>query len=151
MKKRVITFFGSFFYTGFFPFAPATFATLIWAVCYLFIPPAGWIIHLIALLIMLPISIYISDVMEGYFGKDASVIVIDEFVGMQVTFFAIAPSPLTVLVGFLLFRIFDIAKPFPIGRSQKIRGGYGVVIDDVIAGLYSYIILNIIMKYSNIL
>ncbi len=151
MKKRVITFFGSFFYTGFFPFAPATFATLIWAVCYLFIPPAGWIIHLIALLIMLPISIYISDVMEGYFGNDASVIVIDEFVGMQVTFFAIAPSPLTVLVGFLLFRIFDIAKPFPIGRSQKIRGGYGVVIDDVIAGLYSYIILNIIMKYSNIL
>jgi phosphatidylglycerophosphatase A len=124
---------------------------MIWAVCYLFIPPAGWIIHLIALLIMLPISIYISDVMEGYFGNDASVIVIDEFVGMQVTFFAIAPSPLTVLVGFLLFRIFDIAKPFPIGRSQKIRGGYGVVIDDVIAGLYSYIILNIIIKYSNIL
>ncbi len=151
MKKRVITFLGSFFYTGFFPFAPATFATLVWAICYLFIPPAGWIFHLIALLVMLPISIYISDAMEEYFGHDASVIVIDEFVGMQVTFFAIVPSPLTVLVGFLLFRIFDIAKPFPIDRSQKIRGGYGVVIDDVIAGLYSYIMLNIIMKYSNIL
>ncbi|MCD6379530.1 phosphatidylglycerophosphatase A [bacterium] len=151
MKKHVITFFGSFFYTGFFPFAPATFATLIWAVCYLFIPPVGWIFHLIALIVMLPVSIYIAEVMEGYFGHDASVIVIDEFVGMQVTFFAIAPSPLTVLIGFLLFRIFDIAKPFPIDKSQRIKGGYGVVVDDVIAGLYSYIILKVIMKYSNLI
>ena len=151
MKKRIVTLIGSFFYTGFFPFAPATFATFVWAACYLFIPPAGWIVHLIALIVMLPVSIYIADVMEGYFGHDASVIVIDEFVGMQVTFFAIVPTPLTVLVGFLLFRVFDIVKPFPINKSQNLKGGYGVVVDDVIAGLYSYIVLNIIMKYSSLI
>jgi len=151
VKKQIITFLGSFFYTGFFPVAPATFATFIWAVCYLLIPSLGWVVHLISLLVMLPVSIYISDVMEGYFGRDASVIVIDEFVGMQVTFFAVTASPLTVLAGFLLFRVFDIAKPFPISRSQKIKGGYGVVVDDIIAGLYAYVVLNILIKYTDLL
>jgi len=49
--------------------------------------------------------------------------------------------------GFVLFRVFDIAKPFPVGRSQKLRGGFGVVVDDVLAGVYSRLVLALIIRF----
>jgi phosphatidylglycerophosphatase A len=75
--------------------------------------------------------------------KDPGVIVIDEVAGMTLSVLAL-PLPLTVpvlLVGFVMFRIFDVVKPFPAGRSQVLRGGVGVMIDDIIAGLYALILL----------
>jgi phosphatidylglycerophosphatase A len=75
--------------------------------------------------------------------KDPGVIVIDEVAGMTLSVLAL-PLPLTVpvlLVGFVMFRIFDVVKPFPAGRSQALRGGVGVMIDDIIAGLYALILL----------
>jgi phosphatidylglycerophosphatase A len=76
-------------------------------------------------------------------GKDPGVIVIDEVAGMTLSVLAL-PLPLTVpvlVVGFVMFRIFDVVKPFPAGRSQALRGGVGVMIDDIIAGLYALILL----------
>ena len=55
------------------------------------------------------------------------------------------------LAGFLLFRLFDIAKPFPVGRSQKLKGGFGVVVDDVLAGIYSYVALYLLIRFTGIL
>jgi phosphatidylglycerophosphatase A len=75
--------------------------------------------------------------------KDPGVIVIDEVAGMTLSVLAL-PLPLTVpvlVVGFVMFRIFDVVKPFPAGRSQALRGGVGVMIDDIIAGLYALILL----------
>jgi phosphatidylglycerophosphatase A len=75
--------------------------------------------------------------------KDPGVIVIDEVAGMTLSVLVL-PLPLTwrvLLVGFVLFRIFDVVKPFPAGRSQRLRGGVGVMIDDIIAGLYALILL----------
>jgi phosphatidylglycerophosphatase A len=75
--------------------------------------------------------------------KDPGVIVIDEVAGMTLSVLAL-PLPLTVpvlAVGFVMFRIFDVVKPFPAGRSQALRGGVGVMIDDIIAGLYALILL----------
>ena len=75
--------------------------------------------------------------------KDPGVIVIDEVAGMTLSVLAL-PLPLTVpvlFVGFVMFRIFDVVKPFPAGRSQALRGGVGVMIDDIIAGLYALILL----------
>jgi phosphatidylglycerophosphatase A len=86
--------------------------------------------------------------MEGYYGKDASKIVIDEVVGMQVTFFMMEPSLQRAIIGFFLFRIFDIIKPFPANRSQNLRGGFGVVADDVLAGVYAYIALILVIRFT---
>jgi len=90
--------------------------------------------HPYSLIITVPLATLLSGEMEKRYGKDAHCIVIDEFVGMQVSLLAITPGLATGVIGFVLFRIFDILKPFPVGASQRIRGGFGVVADDILAG-----------------
>ena len=144
--KFIITFLGTFGYSGFFPFAPATFASLIFMGIYLL--PGGEIIaHPAVLLFTLLISIPISTRLEDRHGHDASCIVIDEVVGMQLVFLLAAPSTLGVFIGFFLFRVFDVWKPFPAGRSQNLPKGYGVVCDDVLAGLYTRITMIVIAYF----
>lgn len=150
MKRPLITIIGSFLYTGFFPFAPATFASLVWLLVWLYVPGGRWMSHPIALALTLPVSVWVSGVMEGYYGEDAPAIVIDEFVGMQVTFLFAAPSLSTGIAGFLLFRVFDIVKPFPAGRSQRLPGGIGVVTDDLLAGLYSLAALSLLIRFTGL-
>ena len=75
--------------------------------------------------------------------KDPGAIVIDEIAGMTLS---VAPFPLTpavLLVGFVLFRLFDVTKPFPARGSQRVTGGIGVMLDDLIAGLYALIVIGI--------
>jgi phosphatidylglycerophosphatase A len=150
LKGTLVTFIGSICYAGYFPFAPATFASFVWLLVFLFVPGGYWLSSPLALLIMIPISICVSSEMEKIHGEDSSRIVIDEFAGMQVTFLMIEPSLAAGIVGFILFRIFDILKPFPINRSQRLGGGFGVVSDDLISGLYSRIVLLLIMRYLGV-
>jgi len=145
MRKQLVTLFGSFFYTGFFRFAPATFASFVWLLCFYFIPGGSNLAHPILLAVLVPAAIILSWIMEGYYGHDAHEIVIDEIVGMQVTFLAVDPTIVSCLVGFLLFRIFDIVKPFPVGMSQNLKGGFGVVVDDLLAGAYARLVLYLLM------
>lgn len=151
MKRFLVTFFGSFFYTGFFPIAPATFACMVWLLIWLFLPGGGYLTHPIALVVTMPFAIWFSFIMEGYYGKDASKIVIDEVIGMQVTLFMIQPDWKVGVAGFFLFRLFDIAKPFPVGRAERLRGGYGVVADDFLAGVYSFIALYLLMRFTSLI
>jgi len=83
--------------------------------------------------------------------KDTSLIVIDEMVGFQWTMFLVAPTVLHVFIGFILFRLFDILKIFPASYfHRRLPGGYGVVIDDVVAGMYANIALLLIIKFWGI-
>lgn len=76
---------------------------------------------------------------------DASCIVIDEFLGMFVTLLAAPPHPLAWATGFLLFRFFDITKPFPVSWfDKKINGGIGIMMDDVVAGMYAFLTLQLL-------
>ena len=84
------------------------------------------------------------------YGKDSSKIVVDEFVGMQVTFIALRASLTVGLIGLFLFRLFDIVKPFPVGASQKLRGGVGVVADDILAAIYSRAVLIVLVRLFHI-
>jgi len=129
------------------PVAPATWASA--AVALLLIPdafraplPLG-----LALLVVTPIAIWTSGEAEKDLGHDAHPIVIDEVAGMLVAVFAVphaAASPLLLLVSaFLLFRLFDIVKPFPIRQVQNLPGGWGVVADDLLAGLATNLVLRL--------
>ena len=69
--------------------------------------------------------------------KDPGVIVVDEVAGMTLSVLVVPPTPAVLLAGFVLFRVFDVIKPFPANVSQRLRGGVGVMIDDLIAGLYA--------------
>ena len=141
VKKFIVTLFSSFLYTGFFPVAPATFASLVWLAVYLFVPGGAWLTNPIVVLCTIPVAIYFAHQGEKYYGRDPSCVVIDEFVGMQVTLLAIEPSLLMGAIGFVLFRIFDVLKPFPAGRAERLPGGLGVVTDDVVAGIYGRLVL----------
>jgi phosphatidylglycerophosphatase A len=74
-------------------------------------------------------------------GKDPGVIVVDEVAGMTMSLLAVPLTPAAAVVGFVLFRVFDVAKPFPANVSQRLPGGAGVMADDLIAGLYVVVLL----------
>ena len=79
-------------------------------------------------------------------GKDPSSIVIDEITGMTFTLLGIPLSPFSLIFGFLVFRALDIFKPFPIHHlEQKISGGAGIVLDDVMAGIYGNLLIRIVL------
>jgi len=77
--------------------------------------------------------------------SDPREIVIDEVAGFLLTMLFLPCSWLTISLGFIFFRFFDILKPYPIKQLEKLRGGFGVVLDDLAAGLYANIIVRIIL------
>ena len=135
------------------PFAPATFASLLF-VPFLW-PFLDWPVWLqVALTLLVTwVAILVSDRAEKYYGHDARPITIDEVAGMMVTFLMIpagetvADRCLVLLAGFVLFRIMDVVKPFPAGRAQHLPGGKGVVMDDFLAGIYANLALRILLRF----
>ncbi len=119
------------------------------------------IFYLISIVIIIFIfSVYSIDVFKNTFSKvDAKEIVIDEFIGQSIPILTIysfveknnlSHFILYTLISFILFRIFDICKPYPINRiDEKMKNGLGVILDDVVAGVYSSIILLTIILYIN--
>ena len=138
----VVKFIGTFAYTGFFPGLPATFASAVFVAVYWLVPGGQIVVHPVVCLVTLVVSIPVSTRLEKEYGEDPSCVVIDEIVGMQVVLVSTADlNWVGVIAGFILFRIFDIVKPFPINRSQNLPGGYGIVVDDLLAGLYARVVL----------
>ena len=139
------------FYLGKFPKAPGTLGTLFAIpIAYLFFQ-LGMTGYLVATVLFVLASIFISHAYESKSEvHDSKEIVIDEVAGYLITMALIPQSPLYIVLGFVLFRIFDIWKPGPIGYiDKKIKGGVGVVLDDVAAGLVSNIILQgVYYKYG---
>lgn len=99
-----------------------------------------------AMFVLVAISIFLSSKCKEVFGKDdPSQIIIDEVAGQFITFFMIPISLKTLVIGFLLFRFFDIVKPFPINDMQELEGGVGVTMDDVLAGVFANVSLMLII------
>lgn len=141
LKSRLVTFLASGFGSGFFPIAPATFASFVWLAVFLFVPRGEILVNPLFVVCSAIVAVLLSQEAEKIHGRDAHCIVVDEFVGMQVTFLSMQPSLASGIVGFVLFRALDVAKPFPAGRSQRLRGGFGVVADDAIVGAYGRLLL----------
>lgn len=78
--------------------------------------------------------------------KDASIIVIDEVCGMLLSLFFVPFSAYVVVLGFFIFRLFDIVKPFPAKRMERMRGSAGIMLDDVVAGLYTNLLLQVVFR-----
>ena len=87
------------------------------------------------------LGIWSATVVERQWGKDSYRVVIDEVAGMCLTLLFIPVNVSTILVGLVLFRLFDIFKPLGIRRLEKLRGGWGVMFDDLLAGLYANLLL----------
>lgn len=134
------------FGSGLAPKAPGTFGTLAAIPVYLLLATLPPSFYALAVLVMTVAGFYICGKAADDVGvHDHPAIVWDEFVGFFITMFMIPISWQSILLGFILFRLFDIAKPWPISFvDKKVSGGFGIMIDDVLAGIFALIIMQLI-------
>ncbi len=137
---------------GMIPIAPGTFGTLwglplAWGMSQVF--AQSWVAAVLVALAFIVLSVWSSDVASQALGsKDPGSVVIDEVAGYMVTLFAIPFSWKAALAGFVFFRIFDILKPVPVSTlDKKVKGGLGIVADDLMAGIYAHVALRIFLHY----
>ena len=137
------------FGSGLMPVAPGTFGALLAILPYLFIARLPLPIYLVVVLAGFGIGIYPCHYTGAALGvNDHSAIVWDEFVGFWITMIAAPPSWKWILTGLVLFRVFDIVKPWPvIIADARLEGGLGVMFDDVLAGLYAMACLQLLLWF----
>ncbi|MFH1865588.1 MAG: phosphatidylglycerophosphatase A [Candidatus Eisenbacteria bacterium] len=140
-------------YLGYAPVAPGTVgslgcAVLVWfavpEVTHLSSPLAVGVVVL-STLAFVALAIWAAGLAERSFGHDASRIVIDEYAGFLISVLLLPKSLFVFGVAFLLFRALDIVKPFPARRAEALPGGTGVVLDDVVAGIYANVLLRVML------
>jgi phosphatidylglycerophosphatase A len=135
----------TFFYLGLSPYAPGTMGTIGAAIVYMVLWSMQWAsfpVILLCLAIACGGNLLVGTWAEKYFGmKDPQCVVIDEVAGFFLTVLLFQPSWPLVLLGFVLFRLFDIVKPYPVNRCEKLPGGIGILSDDLAAALYCVAIL----------
>jgi len=142
---QLIVFLASGAYTGFSPLASGTVGTLVGVAIYFLLPRHNPALYLLIILFSFLAGCWLSHKAELIFNqKDSGRIVIDEIVGFFLVMFAIPAGWEWVVGGFLLYRFFDIVKPPPARQFEKLPGGLGVMADDMMAGLYSNLILQLI-------
>jgi phosphatidylglycerophosphatase A len=143
---------GTFFGSGLSPKAPGTMGSLaslvIWAP--LIVLDVAWCVRLlVAAAIFLVGTIAAEAIVRAEGREDPQKVVVDEVVGMGVTLCLSTHSWLSCVLGFALFRLFDIWKPWPVRwADRKVHGGFGVMLDDVVAGLYALLALWFIEAYA---
>jgi phosphatidylglycerophosphatase A len=132
---------GSALGTGYAPIASGTFGSAL-AVAWCFIPGVSQPAVLLPLVILLLyLGAKAADRMEAYYGPDPAEVTVDEVVGQWITFLFLPISTPLLIAGFFLFRIFDIIKPYPARRFDRHRGGWPIMLDDVVAGIYANLVL----------
>jgi len=129
---------------GYMPVASGTWGTLATIPLYLLIMAADslWV-YGIALVLITGVAIASADVVEKLLGKDPSAVVIDETAGFLVTMLAVPLSMGSVIAGFFLFRLFDVVKVQPARALERQHGGFGIVADDLVCGLYANLVLQV--------
>ena len=147
---RCVLCLASWFGVGLLPGAPGTFGTLTAVPLVLGLNQLGEFYEGLALIFFIPTAIWCSSVCEKLLNQnDPPEVVIDEVSGFLLTLFLLPLTWLTLCLGFVLFRFFDIAKPFPIRRlERRLTGGTGVVLDDLLAGLYANLTLRVVLFIS---
>jgi len=129
----------TWFGVGLLPVAPGTFGSLAAVPLILVLDDLGMLYSAIAMAIVTGVAIWTSGRCEELLGqKDPQVVVIDEVAGFLFTMILLPTSWRSLGLGFILFRSFDILKPYPIRKVERLKGGVGIVMDDLFAGLYAY-------------
>lgn len=147
--NRFFLFLAAGFGAGYVPFAPGTAGTLVAIPIFFVLSSIPFPLYGLTILTFFFLASWISGEAQRYWGrKDHPRIVIDEILGFLITMLWVPKTLLFIILGFFLFRFFDIVKLPPIRLMEKVKGGYGVVLDDVVAGVYSNIILQIISYFA---
>ncbi len=138
-------------FVGKIPFAPGTLGTLVAIPIILIYWDKGLLAQLSITAAVFFVGLWASIVIvEKYKEKDPEYIVVDEIAGFMVTMIAIEPNLIHLAIGFVLFRLYDILKPPPIKHFEKLPSGLGVMVDDIIAGVYAWLCLFALVKFFGI-
>ncbi len=135
-------------YTGFSPIAPGTAGSLLVLIISWFLLPVHLIIHLLAVLLIFAIGVWSSSFVASDRGHDPSIVVIDEIAGMLIALIACPLNLKAFLVAFVAFRLYDILKPFPADAAERLPSGWGIMIDDVVAGIYAFLTVQILLIFN---
>jgi phosphatidylglycerophosphatase A len=144
---RLAVFLATVAYCGYFPIAPGTVGSAAGLVVYLLV---WWtqspIVEVALIAVTFVVGTWAATHAERYFGGiDPGPVVIDEVLGMLITLAFVHAGWTAALAGFFLFRVFDVIKPFPADRLEKFHGGFGIMADDAMAGVYANLALRLVM------
>lgn len=150
--QRLKPIIGSFFNAGFLPNAPGTWGSFfaLFPIYFVGIYAPWYGIALFTALCSF-LTVWVADECERVWGGDPSPLVMDELAGQGMAFIAISFTPdlttniMILLGGFIAFRFFDIAKPLGVNKLQKLPGGWGILVDDLLAGFYAFIVLKLLL------
>jgi phosphatidylglycerophosphatase A len=151
MKDRISLFLGTAGCIGFIPGAPGTYAsiatTLVLCLVQRRSQPLPPELYISALCLITIIGVIVSGEVSRIRGvEDPSIVVIDEVAGQMVTFLFIPLHMWNAIIGTILFRIFDIWKPFPVRQLESLKSGAGIMADDLMAGVYAGVILHVLNR-----
>jgi len=149
MLNKIEKIAGSAFYTGYIPFASGTWGSLAATLIY-FIPNFENIYVILPLTGLLFLwGLKVGDKFEAVYGKDPSQFTLDEVVGTWISYLFLPKDIYVILAAFILWRALDIIKPSPARNAESLTGGMGIMLDDVISGFYTFIIMHIALFLIN--
>ncbi|MEX2326132.1 MAG: phosphatidylglycerophosphatase A [Pseudomonadales bacterium] len=149
MTRKVFTdpfhFLAFGFGSGLSPKAPGTAGTLVAVPFYFLLVELGWFGYGVALIVLFSVGVYLCHKVEREIGgTDPGGIVFDEFVGLWLTCFLLPPAWYWLPLAIVLFRIFDIVKPWPVSWCDtNVKGGFGIMLDDVVAAAYAFVCIQL--------
>lgn len=148
--RRLGVFIATVGYIGFAPIAPGTFGSAAGlAVFYAVRAGGSTVIELATIVVLFVIGIWSGTEAEHHFGGiDPGPVVLDEVVGMLITLALIPVNAAGAIVGFLIFRILDVVKPWPSGQMERLPGGLGVMADDGMAAIYGNLIMQVLVRLA---
>jgi phosphatidylglycerophosphatase A len=145
MKKRVIKLLSTFFYLGEMPLAPGTWGSLGGMLLYLALGLRTTWVHVGVFAAVTLVGFLVAGRAEAVFGtKDPKPVVIDEVAGIFLVFFGLKLTWPVIVSGFVLYRLFDILKPPPARRLERLGGSAGIMLDDLLCGLYAQAVLRLL-------
>jgi phosphatidylglycerophosphatase A len=138
---------GSGFYTGYIPIASGTFGTL--AALFIYLIPGFENNYVIipAIIVFFIYGLYAGSKFEIVYGKDPSECTIDEVVGTWISYLLLPKTVGIIIITFFLWRALDIFKPYPARKLENLNGGLGIMIDDVVSGFYTLIIMHLVVYF----
>jgi len=149
LNKIIIKALSTFFYIGYLPFIPGTFGSIAGVFLFWFLKD-NIQLYMLSVVFLIILGFSIAGRAERLLNrKDASCIVIDEVSGMLLGLIFIPYDIKLIIIGFFLFRLLDTLKPYPAGALEELKGSIGIMGDDIVAGLYTNIILQVVLRLAS--
>jgi phosphatidylglycerophosphatase A len=149
MRRLLLYAFGTFLGSGFSPIAPATAASFVVAILWWACAPVRLPVQIALLIVVTALGVPAATALERRHGHDPKLVVCDEVAGMIVTYMGLwVVGFRACMAGFLWFRVFDVIKPPPVRQLERLPRGWGIMADDLLAGVYAHVALLLTLRWT---